>query len=873
MTSFSVVEFLSENHGIEARAGKKGPCPFCNGPHFSITKEDTLGKCFSPSCGRYINQANSCPTQKQSLFKIHESIQQDFHECLIKQEGKKGETAWNYLISKRKIHPRIVRASLLGAIPRNYNLNGKFDPTIAELESELHNIISIDKKSESKKKALSHQIELLKKAKRKFTDVLIGKRLHPRQGGLTFAYCDEFHRIVSFKIREPFIMLPNGKNPMFSYKPTENGGIFGHQLFEPYEDERHKQLNTNLIVVEGEFNQLQLQSCLARTSEVLDKPFSYAFVAAVGGVNSADIETLKKICRTPYIAYDNDLNRAGEILIEKAQEKMSLYAFTTPEPDSDLDSFIVNSGDDVVTHEKIKSLIKNAVFYPRNIDQVANEVFSSRQKQGQSDKRKDFEVNATAFDILIADLRDRGELLYDGQAAYFFSKTDKSLVKIDAENKEYQNLLADYKINASEVIYKYIYSELETTAAKTARRVTVYPFSHYDHETNRIYLSNFSNQVYRISQDQIELCENGVDGVLFLPNKDYDKFIFEKPSWRDSLWDEKILSQVKFSNKGLHPSEAKMLFLIWILTLFFPELFPTKVILAFIGVKGSGKTSAARRVLQIIHGVKSNVTPIPKEASDFDAIVTNNSLIVLDNADTKNPWLDDRLAIAATGGTTKKRKLYTTNEFMEATIQCHLMITARDPHFRRDDVADRVLPLKVERQNKFKGENRLIREISENRDRLMSELIEFAQEGLIALAQAKDEDDIGSFRMADFSSFAAKLGRHAGIENKIKEIFRKISAEQSQFALEDNPLFILLYRWVQKNPNNRVTNVQLCEALSEFAKTTGQKFEFSGRGPAFAQRMSHLRPNLKEFFDITESNGGQRNVYYHYKIKKEMSDI
>ena len=867
MASFSVVEFLSENHGIEARAGKKGNCPFCGGAHFSITKDDALGKCFSPSCGRYINQANSCPTQKQSLFKIHESIQQDFHECLIKQEGKKSGTAWSYLVDKRKIHPSVVKASLLGAIPRNYNLDEKFDPVISEIESELNKITGSDKFSESKKKALSHQVERLKEAKEKFKRVLIGKRSLPRQGALTFAYCDELHRIVAIKFREPFT------KEITLYKPTQVMGLFGHQLFEPYEDEKHKQLNGKLIVVEGEFNQLQFQSCLARASDILGQRFTYAFIAAVGGVNSADIDTLKKICRTPYIVYDNDLNRAGEMLVEKAQEKMSLYAFTTPDPDSDLDSFIVKSGDDVATIEKIRLLIQKSLFCPRKIERVADEVFSSRQKQGRSDKRKDFEVNATAYNILIADLQDRGELLYDGQAAYFFSKTDKSLVKIDAESKEYQNLLSDYKINASEIIYKYIYSELETTAAKTARRVTVYPFAHYDHKTNRIYLSNFSNQVYRISQDQIELLENGVDGVLFLPNKKYDKFVFIEPSWQGSLWDEKVLCQIRFSNKGLHPSEAKALLLIWILTLFFPELFPTKVILAFIGVKGSGKTSAARRVLQIIQGLKNDVTMVPKEASDFDAIVTNNSLIVLDNADTKNPWLDDRLAITATGGTAKKRKLYTTNEYIEATIRCNLMITARDPHFRRDDVADRVLPLKVERQNKFKSENKIVREIEAARDQLMSELIIFAQEALSALNQAKDEDDIGSFRMADFSSFANKLGRYAGIENKVEEIFKKISAEQSQFALEDNPLFILLYKWVQKNPDHKVTNVRLCEELSDFAKAMGQRFEFSDRGAAFAQRMSHLRPNLKEFFDITESSGGKRIIYYHFKIKKEMSDI
>lgn len=867
MGSFSVVEFLSENYGIEARAGKKGLCPFCGSHNFSITKDDSLGKCFSPSCCRYINEANSCPTQKQSLFKIHESIQMDFHECLLKQEGKKGATAWNYLVNERKIHPSVIKASLLGTIPRNYNFDEKFDPIIMEIESELPKITGNDKNADSKKKALSYQVDRLKEAKEKFKRVLVGKRLSPRQGALTFAYCDEFHRIVSIKFREPFT------KEITLYKPTQVMGLFGHQLFEPYEDAKHKQLNEKLIVVEGEFNQLQLQSCLVRASEVTGNPFAYAFVAAVGGVNSADLQTLKKVCRTPYIAYDNDLSRVGEMLVENAQQQMSLYAFTTPDPESDLDSFIIKSGDDEATIKKIHLLIQNSRFYPRNIDRVAEEVFSSRQKQGRSDKRKDFEVNATAFNIMLADLRDRGELLYDGQAAYFFSKTDKALVKIDAENQDYKILMSQYKINASEIIYKFVYSELETTAAQTGRRVTVYPFSHYHQKTNRVYLSNFSNQVYRISQERVELCENGVDGILFLPNKKYDKFVFDEPSWQGSLWDEKVLSQIKFSNKGLHSGEAKTLLLIWILTLFFPELFPTKVILAFIGVKGSGKTSAARRVLQIIQGLKNDVTVIPKEASDFDAIVTNNSLVVLDNADTKNPWFDDRLAITATGGTAKKRKLYTTNEYVEATIRCNLMITARDPHFRRDDVADRVLPLKVERQNQFKSENKIVREIEEVRDRLMSELIKFAQEALTALNQAKDEDDFGTFRMADFSSFANKLGRYAGIETKIEEIFKKISVEQSEFALEDNSLFILLYQWAKENQGKRVTNSQLCVELGLLAKFKGQKFEFVDRGRAFAQRMSHLRPNLKEFFDITETSGGQGKVYFQFRIKKEMSDI
>ena len=102
--------------------------------------------------------------------------------------------------------------------------------------------------------------------------------------------------------------------------------------------------------------------------------------------------------------------------------------------------------------------------------------------------------------------------------------------------------------------------------------------------------------------------------------------------------------------------------------MFFPELFPTRPILAMIGEKGSGKTSVLRRIGQLLFGPKFQVMGMSHEPKDFDAAVTSDAFVVIDNADANVPWLDDKLAVVATGGTLKRRKLLHDQQLVEFPI-------------------------------------------------------------------------------------------------------------------------------------------------------------------------------------------------------------
>lgn len=90
------------------------------------------------------------------------------------------------------------------------------------------------------------------------------------------------------------------------------------------------------------------------------------------------------------------------------------------------------------------------------------------------------------------------------------------------------------------------------------------------------------------------------------------------------------------------------------MTTFFHSIMPSKVILAAIGEKGSGKTSTLRRLGIILYGSKYNVAPLPTKPDDFDALITNSHLAILDNVDTGTPWLNDKLASVSTGQTIQK---------------------------------------------------------------------------------------------------------------------------------------------------------------------------------------------------------------------------
>src|SRR4030095_13050692 len=183
------------------------------------------------------------------------------------------------------------------------------------------------------------------------------------------------------------------------------------------------------------------------------------------------------------------------------------------------------------------------------------------------------------------------------------------------------------------------------------------------------------------------------------------------------------------------------------------------------------------------------VTDISEDLKGIDALITSEPYAVLDNADRKIKGLEDKLALSATGGSIKRRDLYTTNRLVKFPIIAALGITSRTPHFRREDVADRILPIHVERFDTFLSAGHVKEQIDQHRDSLMT-LIMHKLQCIVALLHAQRREHIPSrFRLADFAEFSLKVGPAFGFaRHEVEEGLDQLAWVQVQFTIENEPL-------------------------------------------------------------------------------------
>ncbi|MBU2626254.1 MAG: ATP-binding protein, partial [candidate division Zixibacteria bacterium] len=643
-------------------------------------------------------------------------------------------------------------------------------------------------------------------------------------------------------------------------------GLFGHGLFHPNQSHESLAKDLPLLVTEGEFNQLQLQSLCVRINEASGQEPDYVNACAVGGVDNADYETIARVSKKPVFCYDNDENQAGFALVTKAQRTMHVAAFTTPEIESDLDSFIRSFGD---SHQEawgvLQELVSSRKQYERGFDSIRQEIKDLRYK-----RKKAFHLNADVANAIIGDLRERGEFYNDGFRSYVFLNARKELIPVDRDETQFALLLDEYGINRADTLFKWIFEALGVEGVKNGQKTEIRRFAYYDKRAHTVYVTDFANQMYRITPERIDLVDNGTEGVLFVTDPLAEPYEIHDRESAESFLDKHLISRVNLCSDRLSPDQRRLLLLLWIVSIFFESIMPTKAILVFIGERGSGKSTACRLLGKILFGSKFDVIPMPPKEDDFDTAATNATYLVVDNADTRKAWFLDKLAVAATGGSTQKRQLYTDNRIARFPLKCYISVTSREPRFRRDDVASRLLLMKVDRLgDQIVSESDLRDEILSIRNQLMTEILYFVQDALKGLRENSKLKVTSSFRMADFASFAIRIAEFGGIRDEIETILRLTEGEQSDFTIEDDPIVDLLKEWTKENITEEITATQLCVELAKIAEDKNIGFYYKGKERAFAQKFRHLVSDLGEQFEIAHRmvHGGRR--LYTIKLKIE----
>lgn len=275
-------------------------------------------------------------------------------------------------------------------------------------------------------------------------------------------------------------------------------------------------MRKDLIVVEGEFDQLSLVTKLHRMNKPID-------VCALGGA-TGDLATAMKIqAERVCILYDND--EAGKTVLDKAKEIRTVFGLITPEGIKDIDEFINSFKDEKQCKEAVWDLLKSMKHYHREFCGIEAEIrnIMNNTKMTQLDRQQLVSL------LIEKEILQRGKFFKDVNYQYIFLDDDKKIILIVASDEWLKRLLNRMGVNPSREYYNYTVNDLSTFVFDHGTLIETYNFCYFDKNKNAVYIFNNDTIVYKITPEDIEELENGDEGIMFNYRPDYEPFKLVKP--------------------------------------------------------------------------------------------------------------------------------------------------------------------------------------------------------------------------------------------------------------------------------------------------------------------------------------------------------
>jgi len=502
---------------------------------------------------------------------------------------------------------------------------------------------------------------------------------------------------------------------------------------------------------------------------------------------------------------------------------------------------------------------------------IGEAVMRYRRKSNEHDTA---DTRRAIAEVVARDLADHGRILSPrSESPHYFYEPEHRVYRFD--DPRLYGLLADRYDIADDTEGQLVLTHLERRAVRGGECVEVYRVGYWDEEAATLCVHDRDGGYYAVTADGIEHRHNGANGVFFLPAEDADAIQYVAPEDRDEIADLKLPGELDGSDDsldtyrrilvnranvthggGLSPSDQRVLLDLYLHALPFMNRVPEKPILAFSGVKESGKTASMRAIGQFVNGTQWDVR-MHADEEDFWAAVSNNAVVAYDQLDSQPPWLNDGLAAVATGTQYTKRKLYTTNEEATYRPKCWLAVNSRDPKFTRDDVASRLLILQFDQLSDKYGRRAFLAPLYDHYDELWSQYLDRLQGIVTALVDRNEDASSSAFRMADWADLVTSAADPLGYDPAgVDAIIDRLKDQQAAFALESEPAYQALQALLRDTGGGeRYTAAELHDALQQAAENRGLPYD-RGSGRSLSMWISHHRSELKTTIGLTVHDGG-----------------
>uniref|UniRef100_UPI0031D57DB9 ATP-binding protein n=1 Tax=Streptomyces hawaiiensis TaxID=67305 RepID=UPI0031D57DB9 len=176
------------------------------------------------------------------------------------------------------------------------------------------------------------------------------------------------------------------------------------------------------------------------------------------------------------------------------------------------------------------------------------------------------------------------------------------------------------------------------------------------------------------------------------------------------------------------------------------------------GPQGAGKSTGGRMLIRLIEGMTGDLRRAPKDEDNLIAAVAAGWVTALDNLSHMTPDLSDAMCCIVTGAESVKRALFTDGDVFRARYRRPLLLTGIDVGVIRPDLAERLLPLRLERPKVRRTEAELWTEYAEALPVMLGSLLDLTVK--VRAATAETPTDL---RMADFAHLCAQLDAAMGL--------------------------------------------------------------------------------------------------------------
>lgn len=461
--------------------------------------------------------------------------------------------------------------------------------------------------------------------------------------------------------------------------------------------------------------------------------------------------------------------------------------------------------------------------------------------------------------ILLEWLNQHGRLI-QGQTGdlFYLWRDERKLFSLDSERWA-AFLYSLTGANPSGTDWAYLNSDCRAAASYVERRPVV-RLAAWDSDAQVLRVSRFDGSVFVLDGSPEMGKEGNGEHVIF---NDDPLWLPYEPEWPEGGEVGRALDWLCSEVPNWEAETSALAFRAWLLATFCPELCPTRPLLVLVGEKGSGKSTLLRLALRLIFGPAAQVGGVPDKPDGFTALAASAHLIVLDNLDEIVYWLRDKLARVSTGADDTYRKLYSNNEAGRIIYRCWVAITSRNPDtLRRDDLADRMLPLHLGRigDEIRQSETQLDAMRGVFRNMVWGDILTELNRAVALIRQGRMEVR-SPMRMADWELLGRIFAQVRGQDENWKKLVERLSGDQSEFLLDGDPLVDALTAWLadERNPGRKMMTRELYgewQAALYEDKRPGQEWPKSAH--SFAKRLGAIKRELTAQFDVHWFTGVER---------------